>query len=40
MEKTRGDLTRGTTFVSRYEIIEELEKGGMGKVYRVFDRKL
>ena len=40
MEKTRGDLTRGTTFVSRYEIIEELEKGGMGKVYRVFDSKL
>ena len=40
MEKTRDELTRGTTFVSRYEIIEELEKGGMGKVYRVFDRKL
>ena len=40
MEKTRDELTRGTTFVSRYEVIEELGKGGMGKVYRVFDKKL
>jgi serine/threonine protein kinase/Tfp pilus assembly protein PilF len=40
MEKTTDELTRGTTFVSRYEIIEVLGKGGMGKVYRVFDRKL
>ncbi|GAI86044.1 unnamed protein product, partial [marine sediment metagenome] len=40
MEKAREELTRGTTFVSRYEVIEELGKGGMGKVYRVFDKKL
>jgi serine/threonine-protein kinase len=40
MEKTTEELTRGTTFVSRYEVIEELGKGGMGKVYRVFDKKL
>jgi serine/threonine protein kinase/tetratricopeptide (TPR) repeat protein len=34
------ELTRGSTFASRYEIIEELGKGGMGKVYRVFDKKI
>ena len=34
------ELTRGSTFARRYEIIEELGKGGMGKVYRVFDNKI
>jgi len=33
-------LTRGSTFASRYEVIEELGQGGMGKVYRVLDKKL
>ncbi len=33
-------LTRGSTFAGRYEIIEELGKGGMGKVYRVEDTKI
>jgi serine/threonine-protein kinase len=34
------ELTRGATFAKRYEIVEELGKGGMGKVYRVDDKKI
>jgi len=40
METTAQELTRGSTFAGRYEIIEELGKGGMGRVYRVSDKKL
>jgi hypothetical protein len=34
LETPTEELTRGTIFASRCKIIEELGKGGMGKVYR------
>jgi len=33
-------LKKGTTFAERYEVLEELGKGGMGEVYRVKDKIL
>jgi serine/threonine protein kinase/tetratricopeptide (TPR) repeat protein len=33
-------LPSGTIFAKRYQVIEELGKGGMGRVYRVLDKKL
>jgi len=40
LETPTEGLTTGSTFAGRYQIIEELGKGGMGKVYRVIDKKL
>jgi serine/threonine-protein kinase len=34
------ELIGGTTFAAIYEIIEELETGSMGKIYRVEDKKI
>jgi tetratricopeptide (TPR) repeat protein/tRNA A-37 threonylcarbamoyl transferase component Bud32 len=40
IEAPKEELTTGSTFAGRYQIIEEIGRGGMGKVYKVLDKEV
>jgi len=40
LETPKERLPRGMTFANRYEIIEVLGKGGVGKVYKALDKEI
>ena len=40
LETPIEELTTGSTFAGRYQIIEELGEGGMGKIYKALDKEI